>query len=84
MAADTKGNVYCTEGITNIIGIFSPDRKYRTFVQDKILNYPYGLAISSDQQYLYISVNQVHRLKEKSHTTVDPKLPFLITRARLL
>lgn len=80
MAADNQGNVYCAGDATNKIDIFCPGAPYRTFLQDSILNYPYGLALGKDG-YLYISVNQIPRLGY-SKSTVDQAHPYLIVRAR--
>jgi hypothetical protein len=83
IVADDAGNVYCAEPGTSKIGMFSSDRKYRVFLDDSILYYPYDMALSKEG-YLYVSVNQVQRLKEKGKVSVDRERPFLIVRAKAL
>lgn len=81
IAADSQGAVYCAEVNDTKIGVITPSRKYRTFVNDKLLDRPYGLAVGRDG-YLYISVNQISTL-DRGHAPVSAERPYLITRTAL-
>ncbi len=58
---DSAGHVYITDITANAIGVTDPDSGYRVLYQDdELLSWPDGFAVGPDN-YIYLTVNQLHR-----------------------
>jgi sugar lactone lactonase YvrE len=84
ITVDGKGNVYITEIAAHAIGVVGRDGKYRRLFQDeKHLSWPDGMGFSPDN-FIYVTVNQLHRSPPLNNGENSAKPPFYIVRFKSL
>ncbi|MGL4751491.1 MAG: L-dopachrome tautomerase-related protein [Aeromonadaceae bacterium] len=82
IVADNNGHVYITDIEAHGIGIAN-DKEYRLLAQDKtLLSWADGLAIGPDN-YLYATVNQLHKHSALNSGIDDSKPPYFIIKVKL-
>ncbi len=80
---DDAGNVYVTSITDDSIGVTDKDGNYRTLVTRDDLSWPDGLAVGPNN-YIYATINELHRSPPLNNTTVQPKGEFKIVRLKAL
>ncbi len=78
-STDAEGNHYFTDLGHNAIAVLSPDGKLDTLVQDDRLIWPDALSFG-EPGWLYIAVNQLHRVPMLNGGVDATVLPFRILR----
>lgn len=76
---DGAGNVYITSITDSAIGVVEPNGEYRTLYQDDLLNWTDGMAFSPDN-YIYVTVSQLHNSPPLNNGKNDSKPPFHLVR----
>jgi sugar lactone lactonase YvrE len=77
---DGAGNVYITDLTRNAVGVTKPDGTYEILHQDdRLLSWPDGFAFGPDN-YIYATVNQLHRSPFLNEGRDESNPPFYIVR----
>ncbi len=77
---DSAGNVYITDITANAIGVTNAQGEYRILYQDdQLLSWPDGLAVGPDD-YIYGTVNQLHRSPPLNNGQDSSTPPYLVIR----
>ena len=80
ITVDGAGNVYITSITDNAIGVVDKSGKYRTLYQDdKLLRWTDGMAFSTDN-YVYVTVNQLHNSPPLNNGENAAQTPFYLVR----
>ncbi len=80
ITVDGAGNVYITDITANAIGVTRPDGRYEILYQDDArLSWPDGFAFGPDE-YVYVTVNQLHRSPVLADGGGTAQMPFLLLR----
>ena len=80
ITVDGAGNVYITSITDNSLGVVAPSGNYRTLYQDdNLLKWTDGMAFSQDN-FIYVTVNQLHNSPplNKGKNTARP--PFYLVK----
>lgn len=77
---DGAGHVYITDITANAIGVTDPEAGYRVLFQDDdLLSWPDGMAVGPDD-FIYVTVNQLHRSPPLNEGEDGSEPPYLILR----
>ena len=77
---DGAGNVYITSITDSAIGVVEPNGEYRTLYQDdELLNWTDGMAFSPDN-YIYVTVSQLHNSPPLNNGENDFNPPSYLVR----
>ncbi len=80
ITVDSAGNVYLTSITDNAIGVVDSSGKYRILYQDDdLLRWTDGMAFSKDN-YIYVTVNQLHNSPPLNNGDNTAQLPFYLVR----
>ena len=80
ITVDGAGNVYITSITENAIGVVDSSGKYRILYQDEnLLRWTDGMAFSKDN-YVYVTVNQLHNSPPLNNGKNTAQLPFYLVR----
>lgn len=83
IATDAQGNHYITNLPEHAISKLDANGNLSILVQDKRLNWPDNVALSSDG-YIYIAVNQLHTTPPFTGASDEGKAPYFIYRYQYL
>ena len=76
---DGAGNVYITSITNNAIGVVDETGEYQTLYQDDLLSWTDGMAFGADD-YIYVTVNQLHNSPPLNNGNNDAEPPFYLVR----
>ncbi len=80
ITVDSAGHVYVTDITANAIGVTDPQEGYRVLFQDdELLSWPDGLAVGPDD-FIYVTVNQLHRSPVLNQGEDGSEPPYRILR----
>ena len=80
ITVDGEGNVYITSITDSAIGVVEPNGKYRTLYQDEdLLSWTDGMAFSPDN-YVYVTVSQLHNSPPLNEDENNFKPPFYLVK----
>ena len=80
ITVDSAGNVYITSITDNAIGVVDRSGKYRTLYQDdNLLSWTDGMAFSKDN-YIYVTVSQLHNSPPLNNGENTFRSPFYLVR----
>ncbi|VEP15294.1 conserved hypothetical protein [Hyella patelloides LEGE 07179] len=80
ITVDGAGNVYITSITDNAIGVVEPSGNYRTLYQDdNLLRWTDGMAFSKDN-YVYVTLNQLHNSPPLNNDENAAQPPFYLVR----
>ena len=76
---DGAGNVYITSITNNAIGVVDETGEYQILYQDDLLSWTDGMAFGADD-YIYVTVNQLHNSPPLNNGNNDAEPPFYLVR----
>ena len=80
ITVDGAGNVYITSITDNSLGVVDSTGEYRTLYQDdKLLKWTDGMAFSSDN-FIYVTVNQLHNSPPLNNGQNTAQPPFYLVK----
>lgn len=80
ITVDSAGNVYISSITENAIGVVDSSGKYRILYQDdNLLRWTDGMAFSKDN-YVYVTVNQLHNSPPLNNGENGAQPPFYLVR----
>lgn len=80
ITVDSVGHVYITDITANAIGVTDPDEGYRVLYQDDdLLSWTDGLAVGPGD-FIYVTVNQLHRSPVLNNGEDGSEPPYRILR----
>jgi len=80
ITVDNAGNVYITAITDNAIGVVDETGEYQTLFQDdKLLSWADGMAFGSDD-YIYVTVSQLHNSPPLNNGKDSSQSPFYLVR----
>ena len=76
---DNAGNIYITSITNNAIGVVDETGEYQILYQDDLLSWTDGMAFGADD-YVYVTVSQLHNSPPLNNGNNDAEPPFYIVR----
>ena len=81
IVADNDGNVYVADEAKKSIGVYEPEKGYRSQALDSILEVPYGLTLGDDG-YVYVTVRRPNSDNPDLANATKYDKPYLLARVK--